>query len=135
MIKINIKSQMLTLSVSLALAAFALTSCGGKDDHESLARQSITLMSETVDVLDGVTDKASAEAAKPKLEAIVVKIEDIKKRMTALGEPDEATQEKLKKVLESEGKKITTMMMTLMKRFMTNPEILGVLQETMGKMK
>ncbi len=109
------------------------TSCGG-DTHESLGDETVALMKEALTILEGITDKASAEAAKPRLEALGAKGDDLEKRMSALGTPDAATQERMRQRMAKEMGETQGRLMTVMSRLMSDPEISAALGETMGKL-
>lgn len=61
--------------------------CGGGkvDSHKEGAEQANDVADDMVKILSGVKDKASAESAKPKLEALGKKMEDIMDQMQKLG--------------------------------------------------
>ena len=52
--------------------------------HESVARETISLMNETTDILEKVKDKESARAAVPGLEQVVARAKDLKRKMNGL---------------------------------------------------
>jgi hypothetical protein len=66
------------------LLAFA-PSAVGADDPKSLLKEGIAISKEAVTVLKSVTDKASAEAALPKLKALGERFEAYRKKLDALG--------------------------------------------------
>jgi hypothetical protein len=107
----------------------ALAGCS--DSHDKVTADTLDIMADMNDVLDGVTDKASAEAAKPKLEAIGERMKDVKARADKLGEPSAEQQEQLKaKYEERMGKEMMRMFGNAM-RVGTNPEIAVVLEDAM----
>lgn len=65
------------------------------EDAEALVDEVIASLTEVVEVLESIQDKASADAAVAKLDAVRVRMEAAQAKMDALGQPDEATQEKL----------------------------------------
>jgi hypothetical protein len=71
---------MRTHAVFCALMVSALLLCGGcnKPTHDSLMQDAIAKMKELNTVLAGITDEASANAAKPKLQAIDADMKKIK---------------------------------------------------------
>lgn len=73
-----------------------LAGCGGSP-HEKAIDSTIDLMAEMNDVLDGVKDVKSAEAALPKLKALRKKQDEAEKTMSALGAPAEDERESLEK--------------------------------------
>ncbi len=91
---------MFRMPVSILVASLALFACGGGSDdaapeiasvseiesadHAGLATITVKFLDELNTTLDGVTDKASAEAARPTLDALVAQMEPIQKRRAAL---------------------------------------------------
>ena len=71
------------------LAFLLLAACGnGKiDSHKEGVEAANDVADDMVKVLNGVKDKASAESAKPKLEALGKKMEGIMDQMQKLGPP------------------------------------------------
>jgi hypothetical protein len=82
-----------------------LSGCAG-DTHESLTREALDQMKEFVSIMDNVKDEASAQEAKPKLEALVTRMKELKKRADKLGKPSKEEDERLKKKYESEYKEV-----------------------------
>jgi len=119
--------------VALLVSLTPLVGCGPSDPHERVTEDLMDGMEEITGVLATVTDKASAEAAKPKLEALGTRMEAIKKEMTEIGEPDKAREEALKEKYEERIKKITAGMVKEAKRVMTNPEFRALLTDALGK--
>jgi len=80
---------MRNLAIVLALTA----GCGNGGSGVSVGSyseacdQTVAAMKEVGDLLDKVTDKASAEAAKPKLEALAKRLEGIVEAVEKLGPP------------------------------------------------
>jgi hypothetical protein len=100
-----------------------LSGCSGKDTHESLMKEQISLMNEYFDVLDGVNSEADAKAAKPKLEALAKKGEDLKKRADALGKPSKEEEQRLKEKFTPEMTKMMGRMFTVMAKVQKYPEL------------
>ncbi len=93
---------MFRTSVSVLVVSIALLGCGGGSDggaslpdvaspseiesadHAKLAEITAEFLGQLNDTLEGVTDKASAEAARPTLDALVARMEPIQKRRTEL---------------------------------------------------
>jgi thiamine biosynthesis lipoprotein ApbE len=73
-------SRVVSIAVAIMIAA-CLAGCG--DDAESTVSGILAKKKELVGVLKGVTDKRSADAAKPKIEAI---FDDVKKLGSGMGE-------------------------------------------------
>ena len=66
-----------------------------RDTHESTIIEMISTFDEMTEIIEGVTDESSADAAIVKLEKISKKMGDIKTRVEKLGDPDEATKKDL----------------------------------------
>lgn len=78
----------------IALAA----GCGnGVSSFEEAADEQLTVQREFARILEGVKDKATADAAKPLIEALGVRVDEIAKTVKALGEP---TPEESQRVIE-----------------------------------
>jgi len=113
--------------------AMALVGCG--DSHDKVTADSLDVISDMNDVLDGVNDKASAEAAKPELEALGERMQDIKARAEKLGEPSAEQKQALEeKYKERMGKEVGRIFGNMMRVGM-NPEIAGVLDDAMNKLE
>lgn len=65
------------------------------EDAEAMVDEVIAALTEVVEVLESIKDKDSADAAVAKLEALKTRSMEAQAKMEAMGELDEATQEKL----------------------------------------
>ena len=117
--------------ISACLMAVLFASCGA-DSKEKVTEDALSAMEEMVTILEGVKDKATAETAKPKLEALAKKVEGLKDRQKALNISDDDMKKEMEKHKERMGKLMGKMMATMMK-IGTNKEINEVLGETMSK--
>lgn len=94
----------------LALFALLAVACGGSiDSQEDAMEASMDVMEDMAAVLEGVTDKASADAAIPEIEALGERLSEISKQKAKLPEPTAEEMEALQKeympkVGESMGK-------------------------------
>ena len=70
--------------------------------HESLMKDMIIVFNEMVEIIEGVTDESSADAAIGKLEKLSKKMVDIKTKKDKLGDPDEEMKKALAEY-ESKG--------------------------------
>ena len=86
----------------LALASLGLSQCGGGETHEKIMKDMISVMNRMGDTLSGIKDKASAEAAKGKLTALVDEMKAVKARMDKIGEPTGKLSADLKAKYEKE---------------------------------
>ncbi len=64
-------------------------------EAEAVVDEMIAVLTEVVDVLESVNDQATADAAAAKLTALKDRMMEVQLKAEAMGEPDEATQEKL----------------------------------------
>jgi chromosome segregation ATPase len=106
--------------VVLMVAAMGVVGCS--DSREKVMEDQLDLMEQTVGILEGVTDKESAEEAKPKLEALKEVSEELQARAKKLGKP---TEEEAKELQEKYGEKMTEVankMMAQMMRVQSNLE-------------
>ena len=69
----------------LLVLPFLLNSCAKR--HDSLIEQQISQMEKLTKVLNGITDRASADIAKPKIDTIQQKMAKIKSDMDQLEPP------------------------------------------------
>lgn len=83
---------------------------GCKSKHEAVADDMTAVMSEMCDILDGVTDQASAEAAVPKIEQLGTRMKDIVERAKALGTPPKEEQERIQKKMTDQQQKLQARM-------------------------
>lgn len=65
------------------------------EEAEAVLDEVIASLTEVTDTLESIQDKASADAAVSRLEAVKARMIEAQAKMDALGQPDEATQEKL----------------------------------------
>jgi hypothetical protein len=91
------------LARASALMSVIIVCSGCGDSRESLTEEGMSTMREMVVVLDTVKDDASAKAAKPKLQALSAKMEDIGQRQNKLGAPSDA---EIKVMVEKHGKEM-----------------------------
>ncbi|HEX9793040.1 MAG TPA: hypothetical protein VGC54_03575 [Planctomycetota bacterium] len=105
--------------------------CGG-DTNESIAKENVSLMSEFVGTLEGITDKASAEAAKGELDSLVEKLNELKARMVKMGEPSAA--EKAKLMADSDMAAVQLKLQSQMMRLMADREVGAVLADSFSSL-
>ena len=119
--------------LALALCAAMTTACGG-DTRDSLASEQLKAMNEFATTLEGVKDASSAKAAKPKLEALATRMDDINTRERKL---PPATEAETKALMEKHSKEMQATMMKVqgaMMKIMMDPAIQAELKDVnMGK--
>ena len=121
--------------LAIVLTAFLIVSCA--DSKDKVADDAVSNLEELADVIVTIKDKASAEAAKPKIESIAKEFEAIEERIKKLGldtkkfKEDYKNDEALKARVKAIEDKFKKAFMTIL----TNKEIQEVLNETMNKIK
>jgi ferritin-like metal-binding protein YciE len=80
--------------MTAAVLGLVLSACGG-DTHESVAEDQLDLMDEIFDIMDGVTDEASAKEAAKKIEALGEDMADLRKRIAAMPDPTKEEEKRL----------------------------------------
>jgi hypothetical protein len=113
--------------ISILACGCVLALAGCSDSHEKVMSDTVDVLSETNATLEGVTDKASAEAAKPKLEALSERMQALEARGEKLGEPSAAETEALGKKYLPQMMKEGFQLMAAMQRINSNPELREVL--------
>lgn len=119
-------------SVSLLLSvafAVSLSGCGGATP-ESLAKESTAQVNELATVLENAK---SVDEAKPKLDAIVAKFSDLKKRLDALKLSKEREKEIEATAKPDMEKALSRLMTAMMKVAATDPLGMPKLTEIMQK--
>ena len=119
------------LSNLLLAACLLLTACSS-DSHEAIAEDTVALMKEMVVVLEGVTDKPSAEAAVSELEDIIERMDEIGERVEAMGElpADEMLELTNEAGMPATGMEFVGQMM----RLKGNEEAMAILEPALAKM-
>lgn len=120
--------------VTLAILPLFLASCGGAETHEALAEQSVKAMGNLATALEGAKDKATWEAAKPKLEKVMTTLEEIGKKVKALPKADDATEKKIKDKIGTEMGAVQKRMMEAAMKLAAIPEIAPDVQKFMADM-
>jgi len=117
----------------LALAALVVCGCESKPTHESVMKESIDKMKEFASILEGVTDESSAQAAKPKLQAIGAEMKELKAKSEKLGKlpPDE--EKRLKAKYEPQVKELMPKLMSQMMRIGMDPKLAPIIRDAMPK--
>ena len=119
-------------SLALIVCSLLLSACGG-DPYEKAAKQSVNVMEDMVEILEGVTDKASAEAARGKLEKLVSKTKEMKADLMKLGAPTPEQQKKLMEMaqsLQAETQALSRRMVEALTKINSIPEAKAILDPT-----
>jgi PBP1b-binding outer membrane lipoprotein LpoB len=117
--------------------ALLLSGCGG-DSREAIMEEMLDQFDAITASMKKITDKESAAAQAPKLEAIAAEMKALKERAEKIGKPDDAQdkalQEKYKERMETSMK---AMMSEMMRVAMLGPDVqkeLDVLEKAMKDM-
>ncbi len=117
--------------IAMLILIAALTGCG--DSFVKVESDRVSLKKEYLAVLASVQDEDSAKAAVPKIEAIAAKMDELEKRVKALGEPTEAD---MKQMMESMKDADTGPEMPILKehsRIANNRALRNILAPAMNK--
>jgi hypothetical protein len=110
----------------LALAA----ACGGGvGSHEDAADATLDAMKEYASILESVKDKGSAEAARPKIEALSKRLDELVKRVEKLGEPKGDDARKAEEKMRAGIEGISARMEANMGRLDASPDVGAVILE------
>ena len=104
--------------------------CGG-DTHEKVAEDKINLIEQIADILEDVTDDASADAAAKRIEALAGEMKAVNERAKALGDPTPELNKQLEEKYKPRTQKILGRIMAVAEKVQEYP----VLQEAMQKAK
>ena len=115
--------------VVLMVAAVGVVGCS--DSRDKVIEDQLDIMEEMVGVLEGVTDKESAEEAKPKLEELSKETEAIQARAEKLGDPTEEEQKELKEKYGEQMTEVAVKIAEQMQRLQSNPETKSVVDGAM----
>ena len=113
--------------------ATAVEAVAAADSREKIVEEQLVLMTSMVGLLEGVTDKESAEKAKPEFATLNEKGEALKARADKLGEPSTEEEESLKAKYGPQMEAVAGKLMAQMMRLMAKPEAMAILQESMSK--
>jgi len=113
----------------LILASVAACGDGESDDgsksiasHEEAADQTVRAMKQFEGLLDSVKDKASADSAKPKLEALAKRLDGIEAAVEKLGPPAEGQGTKCEEKMRAGFESLSPRVFAYIERIMTAPE-------------
>jgi len=143
---------MMRITTAMAVVmALVLAGCGGKEEggapapqpppaasggeHEGVMKNMVAVCSDYAATLATVKDKATAEAAKPKLQGLALRMQAVQERMAALGEPPEAEKQRLKEKYEAAMAEAMQKMMTESMRVAMTPGANEVLREVFESMQ
>lgn len=126
-----------TALASLLGGTLLLGGCGG-DTRESVMEEMLDQFDAITASMKKITDKESAAAQAPKLEAIATEMKSLKERADKLGKPDDTEDKALQaKYKERMEKSMKEMMSEMMRVAMLGPEVqkeLASVEKAMGSM-
>jgi len=125
--------KQLVIILAVLVLGLLVPACGGGDPYENAAKDAHATMNDFVEVLEGITDKASAEASKEELRALGERMNAVQERMDALEDPSEEQVAALEEKYPME--EVAGQMMSEMLRVSMDPEIGPVLQDAMGALE
>lgn len=94
---------------------------GCKSKHEAAVDDANALMTELCDIIEGVTDDASAQAAIPKIESVGTRLKELGERARTLGTPPKEEQEKLQKRYQEKWEQTGKRLKALEPKLKTHP--------------
>ncbi len=107
---------------------------GNLSSFEGVLDAQISSMEDFTVALEGITDKKSAEAAKPKLEVIVKRMQEVAAAGEKLGEPTGDEKNQLETKLEAATAKLDPRMEKVMERLQGDPEAMMVVASVMAQL-
>jgi hypothetical protein len=104
---------------------------GSVGSYQQAADATVAALKDLGAILDGIKDKASAAAAKPKLDALAKRLDDIAAGVRKLGDPG-AELEKAARKMEPAVESLSTKTMEYLDRVMESPEIAQALGDSLA---
>lgn len=124
------KTMTKRLAVLLLMVSGLMVLTGCKSKEDKLMEESMDTMEELASVMETIKDADSAKAAKPKLEKLFKRLEELGNEGKALNlskEEQEALEKKHKERMEKVSKEFLKQML----RVMMNPKVAGELGDVM----
>jgi hypothetical protein len=94
-------------------------------------KEAIDKMKEVATILEGVTDESSAQAAKPKLQAVSAEMKAIKVKADKLGKPTPDEDKRLREKYEPQVKELMPKLMSQMMRIGMDPKLAPIIKDAM----
>ncbi len=118
--------------VAMSLLFLLVAGCSpAAPTHQALFDQMMASMDEMGTILSGITDEASAIAAKPKMEALAKTLSSIRDQGKALGEPAAELKAQFEKKMAEKQAEMTAKMTTFAMNAAKDPKILQVIEPIM----
>jgi len=118
-------------TMTAAILGLVLSACG--DSHESVLDEQFDLREEMLDILDGVTDEASAKDAEGELEALGEKLMALQKRMAAMPEPTAEEQKAIAEMMTERQADYEKRSQAVFSKMMKYPGLAEAFSKSMGK--
>ena len=122
---------MRTWVMGMMAAGILLTVCGCERTHEDVLSDSLEAMKELSELLEGVTDKESAEAAAPEIKKVAGRLRELSDEMDKITLTDEQ-QKALESKYGAEGAEIIQALSVQRQRVLTDPELRQVLRDALN---
>ncbi len=91
------KPSLLVAATVLCLAGLVRAQQSGEDSYETLVKEMLGTVEQITSTLKTITDRASAEAARPELRKLAKKMLELHKKADEWKQPDKERLERLKK--------------------------------------
>lgn len=118
----------------LPLLVVAMGCGGGLGSQDGIADAKISTMEDFVNILEGIKDKSSADAAKPKILEIKKRMEEIEAAAKKLGEPKGEDKTKAEAKLKAAQQKLEPRMQKAFERIQSDPEVMAAVASVMAEM-
>ena len=118
-------------SVSIVVLSLCL-GCGGVDSQADAVEAGLDLQEEMIEILEGVTDRESAEEAAKAFQDLIERAEELARQMAELPDP---TVEEMKKILEDNEQRMQELqerMMAVVQKIQRYPELQQAFQKAMA---
>ena len=114
----------------LTLAAFLVPACG--DSHESAQEESMDVMDEMLEVVEGIKNSDDAKAAEEKLKELGEKWQAVVERVKELGEPSNEEAAELREKFGKRQDELQQRLAKLMPKLMQFPDLGKAWADAMG---
>jgi uncharacterized coiled-coil DUF342 family protein len=120
----------LPLSLAIALCtAVVIIGCESKSDHEAITDEMVAKLREMVDVVKGIKDEQSAQAARPKMVALKKDTDALKAKADQMGNASPAAERRIKEKHEKELRRLNEEMQVELMRIIQDPNIAPHMRE------
>lgn len=117
-----------------AVTAMVLPGCGNDlSGHEEVFESLIAQMDEMTTILEGITDVASVEAARPKLLAVSMKLNKLSEKKSSLSDLSTAEMKSLDERYEARVRQSMNAMLEQTRRIEMDPQVDEKLKEILSE--